>query len=141
MSAQTHHAEALTIYDAQEGRVRTVAYYGFDIGVATHIWLARERCYRGFPDQALQHSQTALALAQEIAHPYILSFALGLYGRGLSVSPGGVGGARSGRRCDDLGDRAWIYLVVGLWDGVPRQGPRHAGTGRTGHCRDVSRDR
>ncbi|WP_256872723.1 AAA family ATPase, partial [Candidatus Entotheonella palauensis] len=75
-SAQTHHAEALTIYNAQEDRVRTVKLYGFDIGVATHIWLAREMCYLGFPDQALQHSQAALALAQEVAHPYILSFAL-----------------------------------------------------------------
>ena len=75
-SAQAHHAEALTIYNAQAARVQTVERYGFDIGVATHIWLARELCYLGFLDQALQHSQAAFALAQEVSHPYILSFAL-----------------------------------------------------------------
>ena len=30
----------------------------------------------GYPDQALHRSQQALALAQEVAHPYILGFAL-----------------------------------------------------------------
>ena len=50
--------------------------YGVDLGVAAHGFLARELWYLGFPDQALQHSQAARTLAQEVAPPLSLVQAL-----------------------------------------------------------------
>ena len=40
-------------------------------GVALALWSL------GYPDQALKRSQKALTLAQELAHPHSLAFALG----------------------------------------------------------------
>jgi predicted ATPase len=44
--------------------------------VLSHSHLARELWYVGFPEQALQHSQAARTLAQEVAHPFSLAQAL-----------------------------------------------------------------
>ena len=74
-AAQTHHTQALALYDPQAHRVLAVRY-GVDLGVAAHGFLARELWYLGFPDQALQHSQAARTLAQEVAHPLSLAQAL-----------------------------------------------------------------
>ncbi len=74
-SAQTHHAEALTIYHAQKDRPLAVRY-GTDVGVAARGWLARELWCLGYPDQALQHCQAALALAQDVSHPLTSSWVL-----------------------------------------------------------------
>jgi predicted ATPase/class 3 adenylate cyclase len=73
--AQTHHTQALALYTPQAHRALAVRY-GTDLGVVSHSFLARELCYLGFPDQALQHSQAARTLAQEVSHPYSLSQAL-----------------------------------------------------------------
>ncbi len=50
--------------------------YGIDLGVASHSWLAWELWQLGYPDQAMQHSQTVRTLAQEVSHLYSLAFAL-----------------------------------------------------------------
>jgi predicted ATPase len=50
--------------------------YGLDLGVGSHDWLARALWALGFPEQALQHSQAARTLAEEVAHPYSLVLAL-----------------------------------------------------------------
>ena len=52
----------------------------------------------GYPEQALQRSQEALALAQELAHPFSLAFALALCGLPASVSAGRRRRRRSGPR-------------------------------------------
>ena len=50
--------------------------YGQDLGMGSHSALARALWQLGYPDQALQHSQAACTLAQEVAHPYSLVLAL-----------------------------------------------------------------
>ena len=42
----------------------------------SHSYLARALWSLGFPEQALQHSQAARTLAEEVAHPYSLAQAL-----------------------------------------------------------------
>ena len=44
--------------------------------MVSHSYLARELWSLGFPEQALQHSQAARTLAQEVAHPFSLAQAL-----------------------------------------------------------------
>jgi class 3 adenylate cyclase/predicted ATPase len=74
-AARTHHTQALALYDPQAHRALAVRY-GIDLGVASHGYLARALWYLGSPDQALQHSQAARTLAEEVAHPYSLTQAL-----------------------------------------------------------------
>ena len=49
---------------------------GQDPGVASLAFLAWMLWHLGYPDQALQRSREAIALAREISHPYSLVFAL-----------------------------------------------------------------
>jgi hypothetical protein len=67
-AAQTHHAQALALYDSQAHRALAVRY-GTDPGVVSHAYLALELWYLGTPDQALPPSQAARTLAEEVAHP------------------------------------------------------------------------
>lgn len=50
--------------------------YGQDPGVGLRNFAAHVLWYLGYPDQALRMTQTALALAREMSHPFSLSFAL-----------------------------------------------------------------
>jgi predicted ATPase len=60
-------------YDPQQ---RSHAFrYGQDAGVACLSLMARALWLLGYPDQALQRSHEALALAQELSHPASLAFA------------------------------------------------------------------
>jgi predicted ATPase len=71
-----HHLEAaLTFYKTAEHRNHAMLY-GHEPGVACLSQLSRLLWLQGYPDQARQRSQAALALAQEVAHPYSLDFAL-----------------------------------------------------------------
>ena len=74
-AARTHHTQALALYDPQAHRALAVRY-GQDLGMGSHSALARALWQLGYPDQALQHSQAACTLAQEVAHPYSLVLAL-----------------------------------------------------------------
>ncbi|WP_089718305.1 AAA family ATPase, partial [Candidatus Entotheonella palauensis] len=80
VSAQAYHAQVLAIYNAQAHRAQALRYT-VDPGVGAHIFLAWETWQLGYPDRALQHSQTALAMAQEESHPW--SLAMALCGSGL----------------------------------------------------------
>jgi predicted ATPase len=75
VAAHTHHTQALALYTPQEHRTLVVRY-GINLGVASGGFLARELWQLGYPDQALQHSQEARTLAQEVSHPYSLAHAL-----------------------------------------------------------------
>jgi predicted ATPase/class 3 adenylate cyclase len=74
-AARTHHTQALALYDPQAHRALEV-HYGADLGVASDSFLAWELWSLGFPAQALQHSQAARTLAEEVSHPYSLALAL-----------------------------------------------------------------
>jgi tetratricopeptide (TPR) repeat protein len=71
--ARTHLEQSLAIYDPQQHRA-----YGFvfDPGVDGLCMLAQVLQMLGYPDQALQKSQEALALARALAHPFSLAAAL-----------------------------------------------------------------
>ena len=75
-AARGHLEQGITIYDSQQHRVLAVLYGGEDPGVGCQSFAALALWFLGYPDQALQRSREALALAQELSHPYSLAVAL-----------------------------------------------------------------
>ncbi|MBI3796650.1 MAG: AAA family ATPase [Deltaproteobacteria bacterium] len=75
VSAQAHLEEALAFYDPQQHSPHAFLY-GHDPGVACLCFLARILWHLGYPDQALQSSERALALATRLSHPFSLAVAL-----------------------------------------------------------------
>jgi predicted ATPase len=66
--------QGVTLYDP--GRHHSLAFiYGQDPGVACRTYTALALWHLGYPDQALRRSHEALRLAQELSHPYSLSWA------------------------------------------------------------------
>src|SRR5262249_58034587 len=63
-------------YDPQQHRAAALLY-GEDVGVTSLSRDSWTLWYLGYPDQASARSQEAVTLAQQIAHPLSLSFALG----------------------------------------------------------------
>jgi predicted ATPase len=73
--ARAYLEQGMALYDPQQHR--SLAFlYGRDPGVDCHVYTAWALWPLGYPDQALQRSHEALTLAQELAHPYSLIFAL-----------------------------------------------------------------
>jgi predicted ATPase len=76
-AARAHQEQGLRLYDPQRHRTHAALYSGHDPGVCCRyrsggcLWLL------GYPDQAVASSRSALALAQQLAHP--LSLAIALY--------------------------------------------------------------
>jgi predicted ATPase len=76
-SARMHVEQGIALYDPQRHRSHTFLY-GQNPGVFCLLVGAFALWHLGYPDQALQRSQEALTLAQELSHPYSLATALGL---------------------------------------------------------------
>jgi predicted ATPase len=76
VSAHTHLAQGIALYDSRQYRASTLLY-GEDTGMTCRCYAARALWYLGYPDQGLTQSQEAMALAQQIAYPFSLDFALG----------------------------------------------------------------
>jgi class 3 adenylate cyclase/predicted ATPase len=74
-SARTHLEQALALYDPQKHKSHAVRV-GQDPGVACLSHVAWVMWSLGYPDQALKKSQEALAIAQELSHPFSLAQAL-----------------------------------------------------------------
>jgi predicted ATPase len=74
-TAQTHLAQGIALYDSKQHRAYAFLY-GEDIGVVCHNLTAWTLWYLGYPDQGLARSHEAVTLAQQIAHPFSLGFAL-----------------------------------------------------------------
>src|SRR5262245_26357624 len=74
-SALSHLSQSATLYDFRQHSFH-VFTYGQDPGVCCQIHEAWALWFLGYPDQALKKSLEALSLAQEVAHPYSLAFAL-----------------------------------------------------------------
>jgi len=74
-SAHTHFTQGITLYDPQQHR-DAVFLYGDDAGVHCHTYAAWVLWYLGYPDQGLTQIDEALTLAQQVAHPFSLGFAL-----------------------------------------------------------------
>jgi TOMM system kinase/cyclase fusion protein len=74
-AAQAHYERGIALYDSQQHRGHAFRY-GQDPGVFCRGYAAVTLWWLGYPDQALQRSHEALTLAQELAHPFSLAYAL-----------------------------------------------------------------
>jgi len=74
-SARAHFEQAMSFYDSQQQNSYLVLF-GHDPGGACYSFAALVLWSLGYPDQALEKSHQALALAEELAHPFNLAWAL-----------------------------------------------------------------
>jgi predicted ATPase len=84
VASRAQCTQGLTLYDARHHRSRA-ALFGQDPGVACYTYAALALWLLGYPDQALHRSREGLTLAQQLAHPFSLTFAL-LHGAMLHVA-------------------------------------------------------
>jgi predicted ATPase len=75
-AARPHLEQGMKLYDPQRHRAHAALYSGHDPGVCCRMHAAPSLWLRGYPDQAVASIQAALALAQQLAHPLSLTFAL-----------------------------------------------------------------
>jgi predicted ATPase/class 3 adenylate cyclase len=75
-AARMHQEQGLRLYDPLRHRTHAALYSGHDPGVCCRYRAAPALWLLGYPDQAVASSQAALALAQQLAHPYSLTQAL-----------------------------------------------------------------
>jgi predicted ATPase len=73
--AQEHFEQGIALYDPDKHRSHAFLY-GYDLGVASLSRITRVLWPLGYPDQALQKGQQALALAKEESHPFSQAYAL-----------------------------------------------------------------
>jgi predicted ATPase len=72
--ARRHWEEGLALYEPQRDRL----YFGIqDFGVTCHCYVAMAFWMLGYPDQGAKHNAEALALAQQLSHPFSLAWAVG----------------------------------------------------------------
>jgi predicted ATPase/class 3 adenylate cyclase len=74
--ARAHLEQGMVLYNPQQHRSLTFGAIQHP-GVTCLAFVARALWALGYPDQALQRSQEAFALARELAHPFSLAYALG----------------------------------------------------------------
>jgi len=74
-SAHTHFTQGIALYDPQQHHT-SAFLYGEDAGVVCHSFAAWALWYLGYPEQGLARSHEAVTLAQQVAYPYSLGFAL-----------------------------------------------------------------
>jgi predicted ATPase len=74
--ARDHHKRGWAIYDPQQHHTHAFVYGGHDPGACSRSQEALVLWALGYPAQALQQTQAALALAHELAHPMSLGIAL-----------------------------------------------------------------
>jgi adenylate cyclase len=82
-AAHDHFEHGIALYDKQQHSF-LAAIYGQDPGVTLLSYSAWTLWMRGYPDQALRRAREARSLAQDIAHPYSLSFSL-MFGAWIHV--------------------------------------------------------
>ncbi|MFC6673935.1 hypothetical protein [Marinobacterium aestuariivivens] len=75
-AARQHLAAVAERYDPQRHRAHAVRY-GLDPGVLARMFLACTLWFQGRPEAAVEESRVTLELAQQLAHTFSLSFALG----------------------------------------------------------------
>jgi predicted ATPase len=79
-TAHVHLAREMTLYNPEQHRA-SAALYGQDQGVVCRSWAALTLWSLGYPDQALRCSREALTLAQGLAHPFSLAYAMCFAGK------------------------------------------------------------
>ena len=73
--AQTHFVQGIAFYDLQQHRASTFLY-GEDAGLICHIYAAWTLWSLGYAEQGRTQMDETVTLAQQVAHPISLSFAL-----------------------------------------------------------------
>ena len=81
--ARIHLEQVIASYDPEQHRILALVY-GCDLGVYALSYRAWDLWFLGYPDQALNQIQEAVAFARELNHPFSLAFAL-LMGCNLHV--------------------------------------------------------
>jgi predicted ATPase/DNA-binding winged helix-turn-helix (wHTH) protein len=76
IASRAHLEQGMRLYDPQRHHTYTALYSEHDPGVCCRMLAAQSLWLLGYPDQAVASSQAGLALAQQLAHPLSLSFAL-----------------------------------------------------------------
>ena len=74
-AAQAHFEQVAEVYDPAQHRALAILY-GQDPGVTARSWSAAALWLQGHPDQAVERSQEAVALAQRLDHPFSQGYAL-----------------------------------------------------------------
>jgi len=74
-STRAHLEQGLTLYNPQQYRSH-IYLYSMDTGVILLGFVAWTLWFLDYPDQAQKRSHEVLTLAQELAHPYSLAWAL-----------------------------------------------------------------
>jgi class 3 adenylate cyclase/predicted ATPase len=74
-TAHAHFTQALALYDPHQ-HLGSEFRYTLDAGVVCHSYAAWTFWALGYPDQGLAQRQHAVTLAQQLAHPFSLGFAL-----------------------------------------------------------------
>src|SRR5262249_12082141 len=74
--ARAQPEQGLALYDARRPSPSPILYAGTDPGVHCLSFAALALWHLGYPGQALKQSAAALSLAQELAQPHSLVFAL-----------------------------------------------------------------
>jgi TOMM system kinase/cyclase fusion protein len=74
-AAHMYFTQGMALYDPQQHHA-SVFLYGDDEGVLCHSTAAWTLWYLGYPNQALARSHEAVTLAQQVAHPFSLGYAL-----------------------------------------------------------------
>jgi class 3 adenylate cyclase/predicted ATPase len=75
-----HLEQGIALYDRQQHRSHALLY-GQDPGMGCLGFAALVLWMLGYPEQSLRRSDEALSVAQDVAHPFSLAFALNLAGR------------------------------------------------------------
>ena len=73
-SSRLHAEQGITLYDTQPCRPQA-SLSGLDAGVLCRRYAALSAWFLGYPDYARQRICEAIALAQELSHPFSLAFA------------------------------------------------------------------
>jgi len=109
-AARTHLEHGIALIDPTAERT-LVRSHGFTPGVMCLAYTSWALWSLGFPVQAVEHAQEALALAQALAHPLSLAMAQ-QWVAGLSMPPPRApDGPEAGRRPAEPGDGAGVSGV------------------------------
>ena len=73
--AKKHFEIATSLYDRERHHQLTLRYSGVDLGIGARSYLALTLWNLGYPDQSLERSNEALALAQGLSDRFGLQFA------------------------------------------------------------------
>jgi predicted ATPase len=74
-AARNHLEQGIAVYDPLWGR-SAASRYAFNCGSNCHAFLSRVLWHLGYPDEAVRHSGQAIAIAEEVSHPFAQSVAL-----------------------------------------------------------------